>query len=172
MRDLDLLLLILADLDTAERRRPRNSIARISSNPPRSVKIPLLRRPNWGWTPRPTPAPAPPGPPKPGKTSRTDPGINIRWRTHVPHVRWSKGRPRHFTKSGRSLVGETRELAKKRAALTGHLVGTLHANDAPSTIARLDEMGVEPFMVSAIGIPAAQGLASPTGRRNGNWALG
>ena len=34
------------------------------------------------------------------------------------------------------------------------MLSTLHANDAPSTIARLDEMGVEPFMVSAslIGI--------------------
>ena len=52
------------------------------------------------------------------------------------------------------LVGETRdsETAKTaiEAALTGHLVlTTLHCNDAPSAIARLDEMGVEPFMVSA-----------------------
>jgi len=41
--------------------------------------------------------------------------------------------------------------------LTGHLVlTTLHANDAPSSVARLDEMGVEPFMVSAslIGVCA------------------
>ena len=57
------------------------------------------------------------------------------------------------------LVGETRDLETAKtaieAALTGHLVlSTLHANDAPSTVARLDEMGVEPFMVSAalIGI--------------------
>ncbi|QNI41071.1 type II secretory pathway/ ATPase PulE/Tfp pilus assembly pathway/ ATPase PilB [Synechococcus sp. A15-28] len=57
------------------------------------------------------------------------------------------------------LVGETRDLETAKtaieAALTGHLVlSTLHANDAPSTIARLDEMGVETFMVSAalIGI--------------------
>ena len=57
------------------------------------------------------------------------------------------------------LVGETRDLETAKtaieAALTGHLVlSTLHANDDPSTIARLDEMGVEPFMVSAslIGI--------------------
>ena len=57
------------------------------------------------------------------------------------------------------LVGETRdeETAKTaiEAALTGHLVlTTLHCNDAPSAIARLTEMGVEPFMVSAslIGI--------------------
>ncbi|MEB3224816.1 MAG: GspE/PulE family protein [Synechococcus sp.] len=51
------------------------------------------------------------------------------------------------------LVGETRdkETAKTaiEAALTGHLVlTTLHTNDAPGAIARLDEMGVEPFMIS------------------------
>lgn len=50
------------------------------------------------------------------------------------------------------LVGETRdkETAKTaiEAALTGHLVlTTLHTNDAAGAIARLDEMGVEPFMV-------------------------
>jgi type IV pilus assembly protein PilB len=50
-------------------------------------------------------------------------------------------------------VGETRdkETAKTaiEAALTGHLVlTTLHTNDAAGAIARLDEMGVEPFMVS------------------------
>ncbi len=52
------------------------------------------------------------------------------------------------------LVGETRDVETAKtaieAALTGHLVmTTLHANDAPSSVARLDEMGVEPFMVSA-----------------------
>ncbi len=52
------------------------------------------------------------------------------------------------------LVGETRdkETAKTalEAALTGHLVlTTLHTNDAAGAIARLAEMGVEPFMVSA-----------------------
>lgn len=59
------------------------------------------------------------------------------------------------------LVGETRdkETAKTaiEAALTGHLVlTTLHTNDAASAIARLDEMGVEPFMVSSslIGVLA------------------
>ncbi|MGD1937493.1 MAG: GspE/PulE family protein [Cyanophyceae cyanobacterium] len=51
------------------------------------------------------------------------------------------------------LVGETRdkETAKTaiEAALTGHLVlTTLHTNDAAGAIARLDEMGVEPFMVA------------------------
>ncbi len=44
---------------------------------------------------------------------------------------------------------ETAEIAVK-AALTGHLVlSTLHTNDAPSTINRLLNMGVEPFMVAA-----------------------
>jgi len=59
------------------------------------------------------------------------------------------------------LVGETRdkETAKTaiEAALTGHLVlTTLHTNDAASAVARLSEMGVEPFMVSAslIGVVA------------------
>ena len=52
------------------------------------------------------------------------------------------------------LVGETRDIETARtavdAALTGHLVlTTLHCNDAVSAFARLDEMGVEPFMVSA-----------------------
>ncbi len=52
------------------------------------------------------------------------------------------------------LVGEVRdyetaEIAIK-AALTGHLVlSTLHTNDAPSTITRLLNMGVEPFLVTA-----------------------
>jgi type IV pilus assembly protein PilB len=52
------------------------------------------------------------------------------------------------------LVGEIRdyetaEIAVK-AALTGHLVlSTLHTNDAPSTITRLLNMGVEPFLVTA-----------------------
>jgi type IV pilus assembly protein PilB len=59
------------------------------------------------------------------------------------------------------LVGETRDMETAKtsmeAALTGHLVmTTLHTNDAAGAIARLDEMGVEPFMVSAalIGVVA------------------
>jgi type IV pilus assembly protein PilB len=59
------------------------------------------------------------------------------------------------------LVGETRdeETAKTamEAALTGHLVlTTLHTNDAAGAIARLDEMGVEPFLISGslIGVLA------------------
>src|SRR5436190_4214658 len=63
------------------------------------------------------------------------------------------------------LVGETRdqETAKisVEAALTGHLVfTTLHTNDAPGSFTRLEEMGVEPFLManSTIGI-IAQRLA-------------
>jgi len=55
---------------------------------------------------------------------------------------------------------ETAEIAVK-AALTGHLVlSTLHTNDAPSTINRLLNMGIEPFLVSSsVNIVAAQRLA-------------
>ncbi len=54
---------------------------------------------------------------------------------------------------------ETAEIAIK-AALTGHLVlSTLHTNDAPSTISRLINMGVEPFMVaSSVHLICAQRL--------------
>jgi type IV pilus assembly protein PilB len=52
------------------------------------------------------------------------------------------------------LVGEIRDYETAevavQAALTGHLVlSTLHTNDAPSTILRLANMGVEPFLVTA-----------------------
>jgi type IV pilus assembly protein PilB len=63
------------------------------------------------------------------------------------------------------MVGEIRdgETAKisVEAALTGHLVlSTLHTNDAPSAITRLNEMGVEPFLVgSAVTGVLAQRLA-------------
>ncbi len=55
---------------------------------------------------------------------------------------------------------ETAEIAVK-AALTGHLVlSTLHTNDAPSTINRLLNMGVEPFLVtSSVNLVAAQRLS-------------
>ncbi len=55
---------------------------------------------------------------------------------------------------------ETAEIAIK-AALTGHLVlSTLHTNDAPSTVNRLLNMGVEPFLVSsACNLILAQRLA-------------
>ncbi|HEV2306842.1 MAG TPA: type IV-A pilus assembly ATPase PilB [Candidatus Acidoferrales bacterium] len=62
------------------------------------------------------------------------------------------------------LVGEIRdfetaEIAVK-AALTGHLVlSTLHTNDAPSTISRLMNMGIEPFLVAtSVNLIAAQRL--------------
>jgi type II secretory ATPase GspE/PulE/Tfp pilus assembly ATPase PilB-like protein len=55
---------------------------------------------------------------------------------------------------------ETAEIAVK-AALTGHLVlSTLHTNDAPSTVTRLLNMGVEPFLVTAsVNLVVAQRLA-------------
>jgi type IV pilus assembly protein PilB len=62
------------------------------------------------------------------------------------------------------LVGEIRdfetaEIAMK-AALTGHLVlSTLHTNDAPSTISRLMNMGIEPFLVAtSVNLICAQRL--------------
>ena len=76
------------------------------------------------------------------------------------------------------LVGEVRdfetaEIAVK-AALTGHLVlSTLHTNDAPSTINRLMNMGIEPFLVAtSVNCICAQRLvrrictAVPRGRRD------
>jgi type IV pilus assembly protein PilB len=62
------------------------------------------------------------------------------------------------------LVGEIRDretaLIAIEAALTGHLVlSTLHTNDAPSSLARLIEMGVEPYLVaSALDCVVAQRL--------------
>ena len=55
---------------------------------------------------------------------------------------------------------ETAEIAIK-AALTGHMVlSTLHTNDAPSTISRLLNMGIEPFLVTAaVNLVLAQRLA-------------
>ncbi len=52
------------------------------------------------------------------------------------------------------LVGEIRDLETSeiaiQAALTGHLVlSTLHTNDAPSTVTRMIDMGVEPFLISS-----------------------
>ena len=52
------------------------------------------------------------------------------------------------------LVGEIRDKETAgiavEAALTGHMLfSTLHTNDAPTTISRLTEMGIEPFMISA-----------------------
>ncbi|MGE5236229.1 MAG: type IV-A pilus assembly ATPase PilB [Acidobacteriota bacterium] len=62
------------------------------------------------------------------------------------------------------LVGEVRDFETAeiaiKAALTGHLVlSTLHTNDAPSTISRLMNMGIEPFLVAtSVNIIAAQRL--------------
>ena len=52
------------------------------------------------------------------------------------------------------MIGEIRDLETAeiavKAALTGHLVlSTLHTNDAPSTVSRMVDMGIDPFMVSA-----------------------
>ena len=62
------------------------------------------------------------------------------------------------------MVGEIRDIETGsiaiKAALTGHLVlSTVHTNDAPSTITRLIDMGVEPFNVaSAVNLIVAQRL--------------
>ena len=63
------------------------------------------------------------------------------------------------------MVGEIRDVETAKisieAALTGHFVlSTLHTNDAPSTLTRLNEMGVEPFLTgSAVSAVLAQRLA-------------
>jgi type IV pilus assembly protein PilB len=62
------------------------------------------------------------------------------------------------------MIGEIRDFETAeigiKAALTGHLVlSTLHTNDAPSTINRLLNMGIEPFLVaSAVNLVTAQRL--------------
>ncbi|MDW8066760.1 MAG: GspE/PulE family protein [Aquificaceae bacterium] len=62
------------------------------------------------------------------------------------------------------LIGEIRDLETAqigiKAALTGHLVfSTLHTNDAPSSITRLVDMGIEPFLVgSSVILIVAQRL--------------
>jgi len=62
------------------------------------------------------------------------------------------------------LVGEIRDFETAeigvKAALTGHLVlSTLHTNDAPSTISRLMNMGIEPFLVAtSVNLICAQRL--------------
>ncbi len=62
------------------------------------------------------------------------------------------------------LVGEIRDFETAeiaiKAALTGHLVlSTLHTNDAPSTVSRLVNMGIEPFLVAtSVNIIQAQRL--------------
>jgi type IV pilus assembly protein PilB len=62
------------------------------------------------------------------------------------------------------LVGEIRDFETAeiaiKAALTGHLVlSTLHTNDAPSTVSRLVNMGIEPFLVAtSVNLIQAQRL--------------
>ena len=62
------------------------------------------------------------------------------------------------------MIGEIRDFETAeigvKAALTGHLVlSTLHTNDAPSTVNRLLNMGIEPFLVaSAVNLISAQRL--------------
>jgi type IV pilus assembly protein PilB len=66
------------------------------------------------------------------------------------------------------LVGEIRDFETAeiaiKAALTGHLVlSTLHTNDAPTTISRLMNMGIEPFLVAtSVNVIAAQRLVRRT----------
>src|SRR3989442_3246581 len=72
------------------------------------------------------------------------------------------------------LVGETRDLETAqisiRAALTGHLVfSTLHTNDCPSTVARLVDMGIPPFLVASALLMV---LAQRPGRRIGKDCKG
>jgi type IV pilus assembly protein PilB len=97
------------------------------------------------------------------------------------------------------MVGEIRDVETAKisieAALTGHLVlSTLHTNDAPSALTRLNEMGVEPFLTGAavtgvlaqrlarrlcehckeVYVPSEEELASaqlPEELRNGNLEL-
>ncbi len=63
------------------------------------------------------------------------------------------------------MIGEIRDFETAeigvKAALTGHLVlSTLHTNDAPGTVSRLLNMGIEPFMVTAsLNLILAQRLA-------------
>jgi type IV pilus assembly protein PilB len=74
------------------------------------------------------------------------------------------------------LVGEIRDFETAeigiKAALTGHLVlSTLHTNDAPSTINRLMNMGIEPFLVaSSVNLICAQRLVRRVCRQCGEPA--
>ncbi len=86
------------------------------------------------------------------------------------------------------LVGEIRDTETAsiavKAALTGHMVlSTLHTNDAPSTVNRLVNMGIEPFLVaSSVNLVCAQRLvrriceqcrrAAPHVRRTCSWRAG
>jgi type II secretory ATPase GspE/PulE/Tfp pilus assembly ATPase PilB-like protein len=69
------------------------------------------------------------------------------------------------------MIGEIRDFETAeigvKAALTGHLVlSTLHTNDAPGTVSRLLNMGIEPFMVTAsLNLILAQRLMRGKGAR-------
>ena len=92
---------------------------------------------------------------QPGADARRDRPQLRRW----PCAR-SCGRTRTSSWSARSATSRRREIAVK-AALTGHMVlSTLHTNDAPATISRLLNMGVEPFLITAsVNLVLAQRLA-------------
>ncbi len=64
------------------------------------------------------------------------------------------------------MVGEIRDLETAeiaiQAALTGHLVfSTLHTNDAPGAVTRLQDMGCEPYLVSSVAERRARPAAGP-----------
>ncbi len=76
---------------------------------------------------------------------------------------------RHFLRQDPDIimVGEMRDLETAEiaieASLTGHLVlSTLHTNDAPSAVVRMNDMGVEPYLISATVIGV---LAQRLGRK-------
>ena len=88
-------------------------------------------------------------------------------REHRPELRRRRcarscARTRTSSWSAKSATSRPRK-SRVKAALTGHLVlSTLHTNDAPSTINRLMNMGIEPFLVAELGAPdlrAAPGAA-------------
>ena len=75
------------------------------------------------------------------------------------------------------MVGEIRDLETAevaiRAALTGHLVfSTVHTNDAPSTVTRLIDLGLEPYLVSSsLVLVVAQRLVRTLCKRCRTWVV-
>src|SRR5262249_26490446 len=70
-------------------------------------------------------------------------------RTFASALRGFLGQARGVILVGEARVLETAQISI-RAALTGHLVfSTLHPTDSPSTIARLIDMGIPPFLVAS-----------------------
>ena len=100
------------------------------------------------------------------------PGINqVQVREqHRPDVRRARcarscGRTRTSSSSARSATPRPRRIAVK-AALTGHLVlSTLHTNDAPSSINRLVNMGIEPFLVANSSTSSARSASCAASAR-------